>query len=217
VTKKIEFHPASVISGAQALSLKRHGRFAPITENSCRSAIDPIADANKLWDVSLMVISLRWIILITSIAIGSCTHGAGPSSLESLDRKGGLLEGQRVTVDVYLLDQGHDGKAAGFPAVGGNTNPERNTPVENGCPTEDLANLLLQFRDPIPNMETLNGRRISVSGIYHAKDIFLERPSLNAMVYYRGFLEDVKIETIFPDSCAKWTHTNDGIIDGVNR
>jgi hypothetical protein len=129
--------------------------------------------------------------------------------LKGLERLGRLAEGQRVTVDVYLLDLGSDGLAAGFPAAGGNTDPKRPVPVANGCPTEDLANLLLRFRDPTPETTSIDGRRATVSGVYHAQQTFLDRPSVNAMVYYAASLDDVKIESLHADSCAKWKHSGE--------
>jgi hypothetical protein len=42
-----EFHPSTVMSGADARSRKRYGGFASLLEKSCRSATDPIFAVSK--------------------------------------------------------------------------------------------------------------------------------------------------------------------------
>jgi hypothetical protein len=149
----------------------------------------------------------RWAIFAASAGLAGCAHDAAIHQVNGLERLSRRDEGRRVIVEVYLLDQGADGLAAGFPAVGGNADPERAVPVANGCPTEDGANVLLRFLEPIPGLASLDGRRATVSGVYRAQETFLEKPSLNLMVYYGALLEEVQIEHLHDDSCAKWEHS----------
>jgi hypothetical protein len=154
----------------------------------------------------------KWLIIGGALLVGGCTPHIYEFSLNELDNQSSTRNGDRIMVEAYLLSQDADGLAAGFPAVAGNSDVDRAVPVANGCPTEDTTNLPLRFREPLPDVATLDGRRVVLSGVYHSENTWLKLPSANVMVGYGGYLDDVTVESTYPDSCTKWTHTEDGLL-----